>query len=54
MRFKTLLDKNVRVNDFQMVEKGSNLYREVISYLNSNKIDGYIVMSKFCFSLIRT
>ena len=44
MRFKTLSDKNVRVNDFQMVEKGSNLYREVISYgyekwLNEEKLD---------------
>ena len=44
MRFKTLSDKNVRVNDFQMVEKGSNLYREVISYgyekwLNEEELD---------------
>ena len=32
MKFKNISNKNVRVNDFQIVEKGSNLYKTAISY----------------------
>lgn len=32
MKFKDLSNKTVKVNDFQIVEKGSDLYRDAISY----------------------